>query len=301
MDRFKNILLPLDVTGEGFHKGEALPRRIKTAIAEACWLAKQSGGQLTVMTVVEATDSPDVREAALDLLKTFVVPELDGVEAAIVVEVGEPWHTIIRYVMKRDIDLVIVASQRSSMFERTIIGSTAIRLLRKCPCPVWVAARQRNPGAWVVLSAVGSSRLRPAIMDLSAEMVAARGGEWHVLHCVEYPDEGGMRLQHRPQDEIDAYRKGVREETWDDLKKLTAERAGKAGVTPQVWMAEGRPSERIELAIREQDAHLVVMSTLGRAGLPGAIIGNTAERVFKQVECSVLAIKPEGFESPVKP
>ena len=39
MDRFKNILLPLDVTGEGFHKGEALPRRIKTAIAEACWLA----------------------------------------------------------------------------------------------------------------------------------------------------------------------------------------------------------------------------------------------------------------------
>jgi len=301
MDRFKNILLPLDVTGEGFHKGEALPRRIKTAIAEACWLAKQSGGQLTVMTVVEATDTPEVRDAALELLQTFVAPELDGAEVAYVVEVGEAWHTIIRYVMKRDIDLVFVASQRSSMFERTIIGSTAVRLLRKCPCPVWVAARHRHPGAWAVLSAVGSSKMRPAIMDLSADMVAARGGEWHVLHCIEYPDEGGMRLQHRPQDEIDAYRKGVREETWDELKTLTAERAGLAGVTPQVWMAEGRPSERIELAIREQDVHLVVMGTLGRAGLPGAIIGNTAERVFKQVECSVLAIKPEGFVSPVQP
>lgn len=301
MVRFKNILLPLDVTGEGFHKGESLPRRVRTAIAEGCWLAKQADGKLTVLTVVEAKDSADLRAAALKLLKNVVTPELQGVEADFVVEIGEAWHTIIRHVMKHGTDVVVVASQRATLFERTVIGSTAIRLLRKCPCALWISARQRETGPWAVLSAVGSSSMRPAILDLSAEMVAARGGEWHVLHSLECPDEAGMRLQDRPQAEIDAYRKSVRDEAWEELKTLTAERAGTAGVTPQVWMAEGRPSERIELAIREQDIHLVVMGTIGRTGLVGALFGNTAERVFKHVECSVLAIKPDDFVSPVKP
>jgi nucleotide-binding universal stress UspA family protein len=301
MDRFKNILLPLDVTGEGFHKGESLPRRVCTAIAEACWLAKQSGGQLTVLTVVEADDTPEVREAALKLLRIAVEPELQDLEASFVVEVGAPWHAIIRYAMKHGTDVVIVSSRHPTLFERTLIGSTAIRLLRKCPCPVWVAARRRDPGPWVILSAVGSGSMRPAILDVSAELVEARGGEWHVLHCAEYPREGGMRLRNKAQEEIDAHRKGVRDAVFGDLKTLVAERAGTAGVTPQVWLADGRPSERIELAIREQDVHLVVMGTISRSGLSGAVIGNTAETVFKHVDCSVLAIKPEGFVSPVKP
>jgi len=32
----------------------------------------------------------------------------------------------------------------------------------------------------------------------------------------------------------------------------------------------------------------------------GFFIGNTAESVLQQVNCSVLTVKPEGFVSPVK-
>jgi len=41
------------------------------------------------------------------------------------------------------------------------------------------------------------------------------------------------------------------------------------------------------------------MGTVGRVGIPGFFIGNTAEEILKRVECSVLAIKPAGFVSPV--
>jgi nucleotide-binding universal stress UspA family protein len=34
---------------------------------------------------------------------------------------------------------------------------------------------------------------------------------------------------------------------------------------------------------------LLVMGTVGRTGVPGLLIGNTAERVLSKVECSVLA------------
>jgi universal stress protein E len=48
------------------------------------------------------------------------------------------------------------------------------------------------------------------------------------------------------------------------------------------------------------DVNLLVMGTIGRIGLPGFFIGNTAEDVLNVVRCSVLAVKPHGFQSPVK-
>jgi nucleotide-binding universal stress UspA family protein len=41
------------------------------------------------------------------------------------------------------------------------------------------------------------------------------------------------------------------------------------------------------------------MGTVARTGIPGLLIGNTAEGVLNQVDCSLLALKPEGFVSPV--
>ena len=41
------------------------------------------------------------------------------------------------------------------------------------------------------------------------------------------------------------------------------------------------------------------MGTVGRTGIPGLLIGNTAETILQQVDCSVLAIEPPGFVTPV--
>ncbi len=43
------------------------------------------------------------------------------------------------------------------------------------------------------------------------------------------------------------------------------------------------------------------MGTVCRTGIPGLIIGNTAERVLDSVKCSVLTVKPAGFVSPIAP
>jgi nucleotide-binding universal stress UspA family protein len=50
----------------------------------------------------------------------------------------------------------------------------------------------------------------------------------------------------------------------------------------------------------EEQIDLIVMGTVGRSGISGLFIGNTAEKVLQKVDCSVLAVKPEGFVSPVK-
>ncbi len=51
--------------------------------------------------------------------------------------------------------------------------------------------------------------------------------------------------------------------------------------------------------VRREGIDLLVMGTVCRTGVAGFFIGNTAETVLAQVDCSVLSVKPEGFLSPV--
>ena len=53
-----------------------------------------------------------------------------------------------------------------------------------------------------------------------------------------------------------------------------------------------------ELA-REIKADLIVMGTVARTGISGFFMGNTAETILNRLDCSVLAVKPQGFETPV--
>jgi nucleotide-binding universal stress UspA family protein len=41
------------------------------------------------------------------------------------------------------------------------------------------------------------------------------------------------------------------------------------------------------------------MGTVSRTGVAGLLIGNTAEKLLQKVNCSVLAVKPDDFSTPV--
>ena len=60
------------------------------------------------------------------------------------------------------------------------------------------------------------------------------------------------------------------------------------------------PAEQVvpELA-RELEVDLVVMGTVARTGIDGFFMGNTAESILGDLDCSVLTMKPPGFTSPV--
>ena len=64
---------------------------------------------------------------------------------------------------------------------------------------------------------------------------------------------------------------------------------------------EGEAEDVVPDFVRTHEVDVVVMGTVGRTGVPGFLIGNTAEKILADVECSVLAVKPKGFLSPVEP
>jgi len=67
---------------------------------------------------------------------------------------------------------------------------------------------------------------------------------------------------------------------------------------PEVHLLKGNPAATIDGLTRDLQADLVVMGTVGRTGIPGFFIGNTAEEVLQTTTASVLAVKPRDFISP---
>ena len=55
----------------------------------------------------------------------------------------------------------------------------------------------------------------------------------------------------------------------------------------------------IRSVVEQVEADLLVMGTVCRTNVAGFLIGNTAESVVGDVDCSLLALKPEGFVTPV--
>jgi nucleotide-binding universal stress UspA family protein len=68
---------------------------------------------------------------------------------------------------------------------------------------------------------------------------------------------------------------------------------------PQRHLIKGWPRKEIPALAERLDVDLVVMGTVARTGVPGLLMGNTAETILNQIDCSVLAIKPPGFKTPV--
>ena len=64
-------------------------------------------------------------------------------------------------------------------------------------------------------------------------------------------------------------------------------------------MVKDKAPKAITGLVDQIKADLIVIGTVGRTGLLGLIIGNTAEDVLQTTRTSILAVKPQGFVSPV--
>ncbi|MGB5281366.1 MAG: universal stress protein, partial [Arenicellales bacterium] len=119
--------------------------------------------------------------------------------------------------------------------------------------------------------------------------------------------EGAMRhgFIHTPEDEINDYVEEIRQKLNHNLKTLLGEITDKLGqdsldyISPKIHFIKGHPRIDVPKFADKINAGLVVMGTVARTGLPGLFMGNTAESILNQLDCSVLAVKPQGFVTPV--
>jgi nucleotide-binding universal stress UspA family protein len=145
-----------------------------------------------------------------------------------------------------------------------------------------------------------SGDLQRLILDLATSLAGREHATLDVMHAWELHGEsmltsGRGRI---PAKELELLL-GQEEQRHREALDALLLPYGLSSASSNVHLVKGRPAKIISATAREQLVDLVVMGTLGRAGIPGLFIGNTAEEVLRQSQTAVLAVKPSGFVTPV--
>jgi universal stress protein E len=212
-----------------------------------------------------------------------------GIRANSKVVFGKPWIEVIREVIGGKFDLTIAGTRNQGPFRRMLYGSMGIKLLRKCPCPVWVTKPQSDADERVesILVAHDLSPVGDAALALGCSLAKTRGTTLHVLHSIENHRTASPSAQRLAEGE-------AAQRISDQLRALDV---GDAKVA--IHIDSGYAEEAIFAYIEQHDFQLVVMGTIARSGIQGMLVGNTAEKLLPFLPCSVLAIKPADFKSPI--
>ncbi|MFT6987665.1 MAG: universal stress protein E [Psychromonas sp.] len=237
--------------------------------------------------------------------------------------VGEAHIETIREVIRGEYDLLVKAADNKSQLKK-IFGRLDMRLLRKCPCPVWliqpkglqsVDAHHRN-----ILAAIDASdmyrdeelsvrhELNLKVLKVAYSLAISESTELHVVSVWSAPYESSLRagFNREPDQKVNKYVDEIENIFQKNFDNLMQESIARVGVEAQQYLApktaliKGVPDKMIAKYANDIDANLVVMGTVARTGIAGLMMGNTAESILDQLEQSVVAVKPPGFVSPVQ-
>lgn len=65
-------------------------------------------------------------------------------------------------------------------------------------------------------------------------------------------------------------------------------------------LIKGAAKQCIPDFVRQNNIAVVIMGTAARTGIPGLLIGNTADTILQLIDSSVITVKPAEFISPIK-
>ena len=325
MHRFNNILFAVE-------NAEA----DQPALARAVTLAEHNQARLTVVDVLPPLPSGigmpqggprahDLQAAMLrehdERMTALLAPFRDRLDIGHEVLVGTPFLEVIRSVLRNSHDLVIKCPESPGWLDRFFSGDD-MHLLRKCPCPVWFI----KPGApktyQRILAALDVDdgypeqeletrrRLNIQILEMATSLAISESAELHLVHAWESLSELANGLAFSSDIPAEQLRENIAQERRQQhaLVENFIEKARSASpavrdaldyLRVSTHLPQGSARRQIPRMASELQVDCIVMGTVARTGIRGFIMGNTAETILEQIDCSVLAIKPPGFVTPV--
>lgn len=319
MRHFKNILYVNETTVEQ-----------ESAFSRAVSLAENNTANLTVVDVVPVVTAgiglppggpisselqAIVRAEHLNRLEALVDPFRKRLDIRVDVLVGKTFLEIIRAVLRDTYDLVIKPAE-DLVLMKNLFGSNDMHLLRKSPCPVWLLNRMEKSCYNNVMAAIDFDPFNPLtshfdlnleILQLSSLLALLDNATLHVVHAwdafahstmISRAGTSEKSLVDYVGNERRLHEKGMMILN-EQLNRSIGDDAYRK-LTLRHHLPRGPAGKAIARTARELRADVVVMGTIARTGIAGFIIGNTAETILDQLTCSVLAIKPPDFVTPVK-
>jgi len=252
------------------------------ALARAGAIAAATGASVHAYCCVSigadraATERAELEAAELARhrawLQELLAPLRDqGVAVEAEVDLQDDWREALAPAARSArADLIVRATVPRTALRRRMLKTTDWKLLRDAHCPVLLIKTEHADAVSKVLAAVNVNardeahlRLTDTVIDHARAVAELTGAELHAVNAFH----GSENFVHPP----------------DLAKRLEIERrcAHVGDAEPEVLVAE--IAEKI-------DASLVIVGSLARKGLSGAVVGNTAERILDGVPADLLCI-----------
>lgn len=316
MSAFKKILIAIDdETDEHM------------AIQQGLTLATLQNSSVNILAIIK--DTEEFEESLFEIIKKEelhrrllqhhrsriqdIVNEYNSsnVEITIDIATGLSFVEIIRKAFSIDADIIIQSSHPDARQHLTF-SSSDWHLMRKSPIPVWVVKTplpEKNSRIVVAIDTMGSSddtAFNRSILTLATNITNAFNASLTIYSAWQLVGEEMMRYSPFLR---------VTEDTLDEMLEKQALKAQQKSQEISAWLyknkslntnniswqlEKGNARDTISKYVNTNNTDLLIMGTVNRTGIPGLLIGNTAETVLSNVSCSVLTMKPPLFDSPIK-
>ena len=280
----------------------------RLAVDQARWVAGELGAHVTLVhsyhpdeqwdpasNTFEVAPSSEAADARPGLDEAAASLRDAGIDCEVVVTAGTAGLAIVRQVLKEDADLAILGKRVTERHDGRRIGSVSLNVVRHCPCLVSVVKPGSAARPTTIVAAIDGREVGARVVSASAWMAQTCGASLHFIHAIQFTMEVQMRGEVAQREYVEEQRKAVRQRIDDQLgvEGISLDYDLHAGVTT--------PTRAVLESVERLQPDVVVMGTVSRGGVPGLLVGNTAERLLGNLDCSLLVEKPADFVCPVAP
>ncbi len=313
MSTESGILVATDLTGASrrvvlfaAHLARLMERHVELVhVADSEGLAMQEPADESVRPYVEQLQARlqtrlDHAAAALEQQRRLCAEVSEGARATLLQ--GRPWEAVLQRSIESDAAFVVAGphsaeddtpeTRREAVMgaiRERLLGSTADRLVRHAPCPVWVVPHQVEPNEdsfarWIV--SVDFSEASAHAVSVARTLANQSDGSLTLVHVVP----PGYSETDEPRHWQEALRQATRREAEEKLQGLMAGDDG-ARMKYEVRAAEATLHEELLRATEEHRATVLVLGSHGRSGFGHLVLGSTAERCLRRATVPVLVVR----------
>lgn len=291
MNRLRSIVAATDLSAPSRHAADRAAR-----------LARSGGAALTLIHTLPASALTDLKrwlgdaDTACDAVQAeagerlhalaLELAQRHGISVGEHVVTGHPVEVVTRHAVENDADLLAVGTRGAGFFRGVVIGSTAERIAKRAERPVLMVRQTAHEPYRRVLVPVDFSPWSSSAIEL-AQRVAPQA-MLVLMHALELPYEGKLRLAGVAQATVTRYRDAARSEARTRLHEL----ASRSGLPPdrvQVTTPDGGdPWMLIAQQEQEHDCDLIAIGKQGRNALEELLLGSTTRMVMSECAADVL-------------
>lgn len=240
------------------------------------WLADDS----QAAGAIEANARQRLEELAAELARA------QGITVTTHLGIGHPVEKVIRHADEVDAGLVVTGTRGAGFFRGVVVGSTAERIAKRSSRPVLMVRQLPHEPYRRILVPVDFSPWSRSAIELARQI--APEASLVLMHAVELPFEGKMRLAGVADDTVARYRDAARREAQQRLHELAADTGLDAGRVRFSTPGGADPWMLIVQEEQEHDCDLVVIGRQGRHAVDEFLLGSTTRMVISEGAADVL-------------